>query len=149
MAGMIAEMFHRVMVRQSRFFDKFPKEMQEKLTLINGRYAELTITGQEGGKFYFHYADRELVEFSEPSRIPKNKLDKFKIVGDKENYPGGDEVLFDVIDGDLSPRVAISRRYFQVNTERVIYDTEEFVQAFEKLLIEMRRMLGPGLRKVL
>ncbi len=28
-------------------------------------------------------------------------------------------------------RAAISRKYFRANTDRILYDTEEFAQAFE------------------
>ena len=58
-------------------------------------------------------------------------------------YPhGGDEVLFDIIDGSLSPRAAHDRGYFRANTDKKLYDTEEFLQIFEKFLNEMRLVLG-------
>ena len=77
-----------------------------------------------------------------PPSVPYEKLDKFLVDGDLLNYPSGDEVLFDVIDGSLSPRTAHSRGYFRANTDKILYDTEEFLQAFEQFLGEMRLVLG-------
>jgi len=51
-------------------------------------------------------------------------------------------VLFDVVSASLSPRAVISHKFFRANTDRIIYDTEEFAQAFEQFLDEMRMMLG-------
>ncbi|GAI71053.1 unnamed protein product, partial [marine sediment metagenome] len=73
---------------------------------------------------------------------PYEKMDKFLLDGDERNYPSGDEVLFDVVSASLSPRAVISHKFFRANTDRIIYDTEEFAQAFEQFLDEMRMVLG-------
>jgi len=36
----------------------------------------------------------------------------------------------------------ISRRYFHTNTDKIIYDTEEFAQAFERFLDDLQVILG-------
>jgi hypothetical protein len=130
------------MARQSRFFNRLTKDARQKLADMENKYAELRVTGPEGCVLYFQYKGQRLQMLEGPPSIPYEKLDKFLIDGDLLNYPSGDEVLFDVIDGSLSPRAAISRKYFRANTDRILYDTEEFAQAFEQFLNEMRLVLG-------
>ena len=142
MAGLIEEMFDRFMARQSRFFERLPKKAKIKLSEAENKYAELRITGPEGGIFYFKFTGQRLQKLTEVPKVPYEKMDKFLLDGDSINYPSGDEVLFDVIDRSLSPRAAISRKYFRANTDKIIYDTEEFAQAFEKFLDEMQSILG-------
>lgn len=126
-------------VRQALFFDKLSRDSKGMLAEVENKYAELRVTGLEGGVFYFQYKGQRLEMLDEK---PKEKeLDRFLLDGDMVNYPSGDEVFFDVIDGDLTPRAAISRKYFQANTDKIIYDTEEFAQAFENFLGEMRSVL--------
>lgn len=140
MAGLIEDMFKRFMSRQAHFFDSLSKEAKHKLAEVESKYAELRVTGPEGGVLYFQYKGQRLQILDKAPSV-KN-LDKFLIDGDLVNYPSGDEVLFDIIDGSLSPRAAISRKYFRANTDKIIYDTEEFAQAFEQFLAEMRMILG-------
>ncbi len=140
--SLVEDMFRRFMARQSRFFNHLTKDARQKLADIENKYAELRVTGPEGCVLYFQYKGQRLQMLEEPPSIPYEKLDKFLIDGDLLNYPSGDEVLFDVIDGSLSPRAAISRKYFRANTDRILYDTEEFAQAFEQFLNEMRLVLG-------
>jgi len=142
MAGLIEEMFDRFMARQSRFFEKLPRIAKDKLSEVDNKFAELRITGPEGGIFYFKFKGQRLQKSNEVPDVPYDKMDKFLLDGDSINYPSGDEVLFDVIDRSLSPRAAISRKYFRANTDKIIYDTEEFAQAFEKFLDEMQSILG-------
>ena len=142
MAGLIEDMFRRFMVRQAHYFDGLSKEAKRKLAEVENKYAELRVTGPEGGTFYFQYKGQRLKILDQASSVPYEKLDKFWVDGDLVNYPSGDEVLLDVIDGSLSPRAAISRKYFRANTDKIIYDTEEFAQAFEQFLSEMRMILG-------
>lgn len=140
MAGLIEDMFRRFMARQAHFFDSLSKEAKRKLAEVESKYAELRVTGPEGGVLYFQYKGQRLQILDKAPSV--KKLDKFLIDGDLVNYPSGDEVLLDVIDGSLSPRAAISRKYFRANTDKIIYDTEEFAQAFEQFLAEMRMILG-------
>ena len=140
MAGLIEDMFRRFMARQAHFFDSLSKEAKSKLAEVESKYAELRVTGPEGGVLYFQYKGQRLQMLDKAPSV-KN-LDKFLVDGDLVNYPSGDEVLLDVIDGSLSPRAAISRKYFRANTDKIIYDTEEFAQAFEQFLTEMRMILG-------
>ena len=140
MAGLIEDMFRRFMARQAHFFDSLSKEAKRKLADVESKYAELRVTGPEGGVLYFQYKGQRLQMLDKAPSV-KN-LDKFLVDGDLVNYPSGDEVLLDVIDGSLSPRAAISRKYFRANTDKIIYDTEEFAQAFEQFLSEMRMILG-------
>ncbi len=140
MAGLIEDMFRRFMARQAHFFDSLTKEAKCKLAEVESKYAELRVTGPEGGVLYFQYKGQRLQMLDKAPSV--EKLDKFLIDGDLVNYPSGDEVLLDVIDGSLSPRAAISRKYFRANTDKIIYDTEEFAQAFEQFLAEMRTILG-------
>lgn len=140
MAGLIEDMFRRFMSRQAHFFDSLSKEAKRKLAEVESKYAELRVTGPEGGVLYFQYKGQRLQILDKAPSV--KKLDKFLIDGDLVNYPSGDEVLLDVIDGSLSPRAAISRKYFRANTDKIIYDTEEFAQAFEQFLAEMRMILG-------
>lgn len=142
MAGLIEDMFRRFMARQAHFFDSLSKKAKRKLAEVENKYAELRVTGSEGGVLYFQYKGQRLQLLDQAPPIPYEKLDKFLVDGDLVNYPSGDEVLFDVIDGSLSPRAAISRKYFRANTDKIIYDTEEFAQAFEQFLAEMRIILG-------
>ncbi|MBA7469162.1 hypothetical protein ES707_04428 [subsurface metagenome] len=142
MAGLIENMFRRFTARQAHFFDSLSKKAKEKLAEVENKYAELRVTGPEGGILYFQYKGQRLQMLDQAPPIPYEKLDKFLVDGDLVNYPSGDEVLLDVIDGSLSPRAAISRKYFRANTNKIIYDTEEFAQAFEQFLAEMRKILG-------
>ena len=142
MAGLVETMFKRFMTRQVRFFDNLSKEAKQKLVDVENKYAELRVTGPEGGVFYFQYKGQRLQMLSSKPEIPYDRLDKLLLDGDMVNYPSGDEVLFDIIDRSLSPRAAISRKYFRVNTDKIIYDTEEFAQAFEQFLDEMQAVLG-------
>ena len=142
MAGLIEDMFRRFMARQAHFFDSLSKEAKRKLVEVESKYAELRVTGPEGGVLYFQYKGQRLQILDQAPPVPHEKVDKFLIDGDLVNYPSGDEVLLDVIDGSLTPRAAISRKYFRANTDKIIYDTEEFAQAFEQFLAEMRTILG-------
>jgi len=142
MAGLVEQMFRRFMARQSSFFNRLSKTAREKLAEVENKYAELRVTGPEGGILYFQYKGQRLQMLDEKPNIPYDELDKFLLDGDQINYPSGDEVLFDVIDRSLTPRAAISRKYFRANTDRIIYDTEEFAQAFENFLDEMQMVLG-------
>lgn len=139
---LIEDMFRRFIERQHRYFNGLSKAAKAKLAAIENKYAELRVTGPEGGIFYFQFRGQRLLLLDKPPAITKEKLDIFIIDGDSINYPSGDEVIFDVIDGSLTPRAAVSRQYFCANTSQVIYDTEEFAQAFENFLSEMRRVLS-------
>ena len=140
--ALVKDMFQRFMARQSRFFNHLTKDARQKLADMENKYAELRVTGPEGCVLYFQYKGQRLQMLEGPPSIPYEKLDKFLIDGDLLNYPSGDEVLFDVIDGSLSPRAAISRKYFRANTDKILFDTEYFAQAFEQFLGEMRLVLG-------
>ena len=140
--ALVEDMFRRFMSRQAHFFDQLSKDAKQKLADVENKYAELRVTGPEGGILYFQYKGQRLQMLDEAPAVPYEKLDKFLVDGDLMNYASGDEVLFDVIDGSLSPRAALSRKYFRVNTDKIIYDTEEFAQAFEQFLDEMRKILG-------
>ncbi len=140
--ALVEDMFRRFMARQSHFFDRLTKDTRQKFAEMENKYAELRVTGPEGGVLYFQYKGQRLQMLDGAPKIPYEKLDKFLIDGDLLNYPSGDEVLFDIIDGSLSPRAAISRKYFRANTDKILYDTEEFAQAFEQFLGEMRMVLG-------
>ena len=143
--ALVEDMFRRFMSRQAHFFDRLSKDAKQKLADVENKYAELRVTGPEGGVLYFQYKGQRLQMLDKAPAVPYEKLDKFLVDGDLMNYPSGDEVLFDVIDGSLSPRAALSRKYFRVNTDKIIYDTEEFAQAFEQFLDEMRMILrGQG-----
>jgi len=149
MADVIEGMFRRFMARQGipGFFNQLSGDAKQKLAEVENKYAELRISGPEGGVFYFQYKRDQLLMLDERPDIPYEKLDKFLLDGDMENYPSGDEVFFDVIDGELSPRAALARKYFRANTDRIIYDSEEFAQAFENAIDLMRVVLG--VRKLL
>lgn len=142
MAGLIEDVFKRFMTRQVHFFDSLSVKAKMKLTEVENKYAELKVTGPEGCTLYFQFKERRLFILDQAPPVPYEKLDKFLIDGDLVNYPSGDEVLLDVIDGSLSPRAAISRKYFRANTDKIIYDSEEFAQAFEQFLAEMKKILG-------
>jgi len=142
MAGLIRDMFERFEARQARFFDRLSRAAKEKLAEVENKYAELRVTGPEGGVFYFQFRGQRLQMLDERPDVPYEKVDKFLLDGDEINYPSGDEVLFDVVSGSLSPRAVISHKFFRANTDRIIYDTEEFAQAFEQFLDEMRMVLG-------
>ena len=144
--GVVEKMFRRFMARQASFFNKLPREAKEKLAEAENRYAELRVTGPEGGLFYFQYKGQRFQLLDHKPDIAYEKLDKFLLDGDMINYPSGDEVLLDVVDRSLSPRAVVSRKYFRANTDRIIYDTEEFAQAFEQLLDVMQMVLGIGER---
>lgn len=139
--GLVADMFERFMSRQSLFFANLSEEAKEKMIEMENKFAVLKVTGQEGGTFYFQYKHQQLLLLEQPPNIPYEELDKLLLDGDLFNYPSGDEVLFDIIDGELSPRAAVSRKYFRVNTDKIIYDTEEFAQAFERFLDQMKYVL--------
>ncbi len=140
--GLVEAMFRRFMARQSHFFNSLPKDARQKLADIENKYAELRVTGPEGCVLYFQYKGQRLQMLEGPPSVPYEKLDKFLLDGDLFNYTSGDEVLFDVIDGSLSPRAAIGRQYFRPNTPNILFDTEYFAQAFEQFLDEMRLVLG-------
>lgn len=142
MAGLVRDMFQRFEARQTRFFDRLSKSAKEKLAEVENKYAELRVTGPEGGVFYLQYKGQRLQMLDEKPEVPYEKMDKFLLDGDGINYQGGDDVLFDVIDSSLSPRAVISHRFFRANTDRIIYDTEEFASAFEQFLDEMRMVMG-------
>ncbi len=139
--GLVGDMFERFMSRQANFFDSLPTGAKEKLAEVENKYAILRVTGPEGGVFYFQFKGQRLQLLKEPPDIPYENLDKFLLDGDFFNYPSGDEVLFDVIDRSLSPRAVIARKYFRANTDKIIYDTEEFAQAFERFLDDMQIVL--------
>ncbi|MFH1646614.1 MAG: hypothetical protein ABID71_02835 [Chloroflexota bacterium] len=140
--ALVEDMFRRFMARQSRFFNRLTKDARQKFADMENKYAELRVTGPEGCVMYFQYKGQHLEMLDGPPKVPYVKLDKFLVDGDLLNYPSGDEVLFDVIDGSLPPRAAISRKYFRTNSDKILYDTEYFAQAFEQFLNEMRLVLG-------
>ena len=140
--GLVADLFKRAEVRQSMFFDKLSDGAKEKLDEVEIKFAELRVTGPEGGVFYFRFKAQRLEMLDSAPPLSWEKLDKFLLDGDGFNYPGGDEVLFDVIDKELSPRAVVSRKYFRANTDKIIYDTEEFAQAFERFLDDLQVILG-------
>lgn len=142
MAGLVRDMFERFEARQARFFDRLSRGAKEKLVEVENKYAELRVTGPEGGLFYFQYKGQRLKLLNEKPDVPYEKMDKLLLDGDMLNYSGGDEVFLDVVGGSLSPRAVISHKFFRANTDRIIYDTEEFAQAFEQFLDEMRVVLG-------
>ena len=140
--SLVEEMFRRFTERQAHFFNSLNDDDRQMLAELDDKYAELSITGTDGCVLYFQYKGQRLNLLDSPPEVPDEELDHFYLDGDLINYPGGDEVFFDVIDGSLTPRAAISRKYFRANTNHILYDTEEFAQAFEKFLNEMRRVLG-------
>ncbi len=142
MAGLVEQMFRRFTARQPHFFEGLSKAAKQKLAEVENKYAELRVTGPDGCILYFQYKGQRLQMLDQAPPIPYEKLDKFLIDGDLLNYPSGDEVLLDVIDGSLSPRAALSHKYFRANTDKIIYDSEEFSQIFEKFLDEMKLVLG-------
>ncbi|MBA7677445.1 hypothetical protein ES703_85702 [subsurface metagenome] len=139
--GLVGDMFERFLSRQSLFLESLSKDAKKKLAEVENKYATLRVTGPEGGIFYFQFKGQRLHILEEPPDIPYEKLDKFLLDGDLFNYSGGDEVLFDVIDRSLSPRAVIARKYFRAHTDKIIYDTEEFAQAFERFLDDMQVVL--------
>ncbi len=139
--GLVGDMFQRFLSRQSLCFNSLSRDAKEKLAEVENKYAVLRVTGPEGGVFYFQFKGQRLKLLEEPPAVPYEKLDKLLLDGDLVNYPSGDEVFFDVIDRSLSPRAVISRKYFRVNTDKIIYDTEEFAQAFERFLDDMQVVL--------
>lgn len=142
MAGVVEGMFKRFTARQSRFFEKLSSDAKKKLDGVENKYGQLEVTGPEGGTFYFQYKGKRLHMLDKPPDVDYEDLDRFGLDGDMINYFSGDEVLFDVIDGSLPPRAVISRGYFTVYTDKIIYDREEFASAFERFLDEMRMVLG-------
>ena len=142
MAGLVGDMFRRFEARQAGFFNHLSRDAKQKLAEVENKYAELRVTGPEGGVFYFQFQGQRLRMLDEKPEVAYEKMDKLLLDGDEINYPSGDEVLFDVIGQSLSPRAVISHKFFRANTDRVIYDTEEFAQAFEQFLDEMRTVLG-------
>lgn len=142
MAGLVEQMFRRFTARQPHFFDGLSKAAKQKLAEVENKYAQLTVTGPEGGVLFFQYKGQRLQMLDRAPPVPYEKLDKFLVDGDLLNYSSGDEVLMDVIDGSLSPRAALSHKYFRANTDKIIYDSEEFSQIFERFLDEMRLVMG-------
>lgn len=142
MAGLVEQMFRRFTARQPHFFDGLSKEAKRKLADVENKYAELRVTGSDGCILYFQYKGQRLQMLDQAPPVPYERLDKFLVDGDLMNYPSGDEVLLDVIDGSLSPRAALSHKYFRANTDKIIYDSEEFSQIFERFLDEMKLALG-------
>jgi len=142
MAGLVGDMFRRFEARQAGFFNHLSRDAKQKLAEVENKYAELRVTGPEGGVFYFQFQGQRLRMLDEKPEVAYEKMDKLLLDGDEINYPSGDEVLFDVISQSLSPRAVISHKFFRANTDRIIYDTEEFAQAFEQFLDEMRMVLG-------
>lgn len=142
MPGLVEKMFRRFTARQPHFFDGLSKSAKQKLAEVENKYAQLTVTGPEGGVLYFRYQGQRLQMLDQAPPVPYERLDKFLVDGDLLNYLSGDEVLLDVIDGSLSPRAALSHKYFRANTDKIIYDSEEFSQIFEQFLDEMRQVLG-------
>ena len=140
--SLVADMFKRAEARQAIFYDKLSAGAKEKLDEVELKFAELRVTGTEGGVFYFRFKAQHLEMLDNAPDMPWEDLDRFLLDGDGCNYKGGDEVLFDVIDKELSPRAVISRRYFHTNTDKIIYDTEEFAQAFERFLDDLQVILG-------
>jgi len=140
--GLIKEILERFQSRQMRFYEMLPRSGREKLAEAENKYAELRITGPEGGTFYFHYKGGHLDLLPEKPQVDDAKLDKLLLDGDGINYMGGDDVFLDVVSGSLSPRAVRSHHYFRANTDRIIYDSEEFAQAIETFLEEMRRVLA-------
>lgn len=147
MLGIIERMFRRFEARQVHFFENLPRSSKEKFAELEDKYAELTVTGPEGGVFYLQYKGGHFHRLGEKPKVDYDELDKLLIDGDMIDYPDGVEVFLDVFDGDLSPRAAKSRGYFRTNTDRIIYDSEEFIQAFEQFLVEMRMVVGRVERK--
>jgi hypothetical protein len=142
MAGLVKQMFKRFMSRQSTFYQYLTEDAKQKLGEVKEKYAEVRITGPEGGTFFFEFRGGRLTLLDDQPDLPYEQLDKFLLDGDLINYPSGDEVLFDVIDRSLDPRAAVAREYFRAKTDKIIYDTEEFVQAFERFLDDMQIVLG-------
>lgn len=138
MPTLVEKAFRRFEARQHLFFKRLPKRAKKKLAEASNRYAQLIVTGDEGGTFYFRYLGGRFQMLNDPPDVPEENLDKMTLDGDETNYKSGDEVFSDVLARALSPRAAVSRRYFQVNSDRVIYDTEELAQAFEGFLEDMR-----------
>lgn len=142
--GLVGDMFERFLSRQSMFINRLSPKEKEKLAEAENKFAELRVTGPEGGIFYFKFQGQRLSLLEGPPNVSNEKLDKFLLDGDYFNYQSGDEVLFDVIDGSLSPRAVISRHYMKTNTDKIIYDTEELASAFEKFLEDIRRVMKGG-----
>lgn len=140
--ALVEDMFRRFMARQSHFINNLTEDQRQKLADMENKYAELRVTGPEGGTMYFLYKGQHLQMLDGPPVIPYERLDRILIDGDLMNYDSGDEVLFDILDGSLSPRAAKSREYFRANTDKIIYDSEEFIQIFEQFLNEMRLVIG-------
>lgn len=138
--GLVGVIFHRFMSRQSLFYKELSPTGKKKLAEIENRYAELRVTGPEGGVFYFQYKHLRLQPLESKPDVPDEQMDRFQLVGDDINYSGGDDVLLDVIDGELSPREVHDEHYFRTKT---IYDSEEFIQAFENFLREIQRVFKP------
>jgi len=146
MPGLIKKLFERAMTRQQGFVEKLPDLMQQKLEDAGTKYAEVIVTGPEGGIIYFTLKDKRLKMIDSCPDAPDGQLDRFFICGDIINYEGGDDVIVDICNLSLSPREAVGRGFLKVNTDRVIYDTEEFIQAFEMFLSQVQDYLRPLLR---
>jgi len=141
MPGVIRNMFQLFEARQAWFFDGISREGKGKLVEAENKYAEVRVTGPEGGVFYFQFKGQRLMMLDEKPDVPY-EIDKVLVDGDGINYHGGDDVLVDVVNGSLSPRAAKSHGLFWMSTDRSIYDSEEFIQAFERFLGLMQIVLG-------
>jgi hypothetical protein len=141
MSTLVEDMFRRFMARQDKFFRRLSTAARKKFDELENKYAELTVTGEDGGVFYFLFKAGRFQLLEGPPKIPEDQIDKLILLGDAINYTSGDEVLLDVVSGDLSPRAVISYNFFRVNSDRIIYDTEEFAQAFEAFLSEMKSVI--------
>lgn len=130
------------MIRQERFVSKLPDEMQRKLEDAGNKFAEVIITGPEGDTLYFMLKDKRLTMLDSCPEMANGHLDRIYIDGDIYNYHSGDEVIEDICALKLSPRAAMSHGFLKINTDRVIYDTEEWAQAFEVFLREVRDFLS-------
>lgn len=147
MPRLVEGMLRRFAARQEHFFEKLSKEQKRKFRELENKYAILTVTGPEGGVFYLQYKGGRFEPLGQKPDIDYDELDKFLLDGDGLNYPSGDEVFFDVVDGDLTPEKVIAHQYFRANTDRIIYDTYEIRQAFKEFLEEMRVVLRGKNRK--
>ena len=144
---LVEKMLRRFMSRQDLLYKLLSPKDNKKLDEVSVKYAELSVTGPEGGTFYFRYQGRKLEPLDGIPDVPPRMLDRFKLRGDGLNYKGGDEVFFDVVAGSLTPRDALSKHYFISDTDHMLYDSEEFAQSFETFLAEMRKVLtGRNLR---
>lgn len=141
------DIFARYTARQKSFYGELPKAEQAKLAQLQNKYAELRVLGPQVPQvetLYFQYQNQSLrlLEESERPNVPYEEMDKFILQGDGLNYYDGLAVLIDVIDGELPPRKAKDMELFRTHTSTNIYDSEQFIQAFERFLREMQKVLG-------